>query len=677
MSINRDIANTPSLHKKRGSLKRVFGAVLILIYFITAIATLLVFKISVGKVGDQYVKRFALSQNMLEKNRILSLVQSELALSRKLANDPGLIEWMLNEDDKQLQNSIEKELQSYNRFLKSGTNFIAILKTGSYYINGVKDSENTLSPDDPYSKWFYDAIEGNRSHYINVDYNLQLDEVRVWFNVIVRDNHGSPIGMAGSGMDLGNFLRDLIEDHEPGVETIIINSTGQLQAYKDRSLIEHNARVRKDIDKKTIYDLLDSKQDKDTIREAVLKVSDSAKLEQFKLNIGGKKIIATISSIPELGWYNLVLVDGSLVMGLTDFMPIGIIFLISLLAVMFCVLLILNKLVLRPLGRLTDAAGLVAEGAYETSLPPAKSNEIGRLSDSFNIMTAKIKNYTRNLEQMVEKRTEALNSANKELIESQKRITDSIQYAKLIQSSILPPEKELDDSLKDYFTIFQPLDIVGGDFYFFQKTDEGFFVAVVDCTGHGVPGAFMTMMTAALLSRVIETMPHSEPSAMLEKLHYLVQETLRSENDFSHLENGLDIALCKVNLREKNLKFSGAGLGLITIESNNIEEISGDKLHLGFSNSRKEYKFTNHSLELNGKKRYYMLTDGVLDLPGGKKGFGLGRRKLKNMIIENQKVPMNEQKERFIELLDNYRGNYLQRDDVTMIGFEIKVPEDK
>jgi serine phosphatase RsbU (regulator of sigma subunit) len=159
---------------------------------------------------------------------------------------------------------------------------------------------------------------------------------------------------------------------------------------------------------------------------------------------------------------------------------------------------------------------------------------------------------------------------------------------------------------------------------------------------------------------------------MLENLHYLVQETLKSESEFAHLENGLDIALCKVNRRENVLEFSGAGLGLFICEGENVREITGQRLHLGFSNTRREYKFECQKVELKDDNRYYMVSDGVLDLPGGENGFGLGRKRLKKIIAEIQGVSLREQEKKLMKILENYRGNYLQRDDMVMIGFKVK-----
>ncbi|HWQ66901.1 MAG TPA: PhnD/SsuA/transferrin family substrate-binding protein [Methanospirillum sp.] len=276
----------------------------------------------------------------------------------------------------------------------------------------------------------------------------------------------------------------------------------------------------------------------------------------------------------------------------------------------------------------------------------------------------------------ISKSKKALEEVHEELAETQTRIMDSIHYGKLIQQSIVPSHRELSRFLPDYFILFKPLDIVGGDFYFFKDTKNGFCIATVDCTGHGVPGAFMTMMANALLTRVIETYPEEGPAFLLQKLHVLVQDTLKSQSENNHLENGLDIALCLIDMSAQKLTFAGGGLPLIISESGAIREIPGDRLHLGFSSPRKEYAFTEHQIEIRPDCHYYLLTDGVLDLPGGSHGYGLGRKGLIKLIINLAETPMKRQGDKILSVLTDYQNQYEQKDDMLIIGFSIKGKED-
>ncbi len=272
----------------------------------------------------------------------------------------------------------------------------------------------------------------------------------------------------------------------------------------------------------------------------------------------------------------------------------------------------------------------------------------------------------------IRKSKEDLEQVHAELAETQDRILDSIYYAKLIQQSILPPKADLEKHLKEYFSIFKPLDIVGGDFYLLKKTHDGFVIAVADCTGHGVPGAFMTMMASALLTRVIETNPYDTPASLLIKLHLLLQETLKAQSDKKHLENGLDISLCRVYSDQNTLLFAGGGLPLIFVEDGSVREISGERLHLGFSQIKRNFVFTDHQVVLKQDAQYYLITDGILDLPGGGAGHGLGRNKFMALIKSLSTLPMHEQKKELLHQLTIHQGQWISKDDMTIIGFIIR-----
>ncbi len=658
--------------KFSSSLRRVFMTVVVIIYSITVIASLFAFFLSTKKISTEYVNRYAISQDLLEKNKIRALVDRELALSRKLADDPQIRKWILNEANPLLRKNAEEQLLSYKKYLGSGTQFIAIRSSNNYFINDIKKVGKVLEKSNEGDRWFFDAIKANQDYSLNVNFDSLTDDVRIWINVLVRDNQSNAIAVAGCGISISDFLDKLVVHQEPGLNTIIINSAGEIQAHKDRTIIEHNGRVKKDSDKTTIYNLISDPLEQEILKANILRVDHNAQIQLFSLHYNKQKVVAALGAIPELGWYNLLLVDENSVIGLKDFLPLALVLLISILLILASIVIIFNRLIQTPLSSLTSMADVVAKGSYNTTIPVLNNNEIGKLSQSFNTMTSEIRRYTGNLETMVEERTLELKTANQNLTQIQKRVMDSIQYAKLIQGSFLPSQTEMGKHFAENFVIFNPLDIVGGDFYFFREIEDGYFVACIDCTGHGVPGAFMTMMVNALLNRVIETNQDETPAQLLEKLHLLVQDTLRSKSETKHLDNGLDIALCKVSNSAKTLQFAGGGLPLIIACEGLVKEIPGDFLHLGFS-IRKEYQFTNHEISLDEDYTYYLITDGVLDLPGGEKGFGLGRSTLMEIIKTRQSFDLEKQKLSFIEVLDNYRGTYAQKDDLVFLGFKPKV----
>lgn len=652
------------------SLSKIFLAVLLAVHIVVVLAAMIVFYWRAQRIGDRHIERFALSQSLLEKNHILSVVERELVLSRKLADSPIVVQWVLNQEDIGIKQAAIKHLESYKKFFKSNSYFIAVASNGHYYLDTIKSYSTNLERGNPLDQWFYDTLEQGKPYSLNVNYDKFLNEVRVWINVLIQDNAGKAIGLTGTGMDLTGFLEKLTKSSQPGVSSIIINSSGELEAHQDHSLIDYNARVD-DAKKVTIYDLISNPNDRQSLRSALEKITDD-KVQILNLEMEEGRFVVALRYIEQLGWYNLVLIDGGKILGFSDFMPLGLVFIVSLFIVLGSVVFLLNRLVLKPLGSLTEAAATVAGGAYEITLSEIYGNEIGRLSASFNTMTKKIRSYTQNLENMVEQRTHALVAANKELNEYQKRMTDSIEYAKLIQNSIIPAENELRRHFSDCFVILQPVDIVGGDFYFFRKERDYIWVAAVDCTGHGVPGAFMTMMANALLNNIVETYPKAGTGEVLKMLHSQLQRSLRAESAVRHLENGLDIALCRINPLKKEITFSGAGLPLFIYENGEVKHISGDRLHLGF-NSRKELIFTEHTLEITATRKYYLITDGTMDYPCEPKGYGIGSNGFSKIIADYGKLSLTAQHSRIIETLESNRGEFSCKDDMLIMGFSIKV----
>jgi len=270
----------------------------------------------------------------------------------------------------------------------------------------------------------------------------------------------------------------------------------------------------------------------------------------------------------------------------------------------------------------------------------------------------------------VAERTKELNLANTSLVHAKKRIVDSIEYAKLIQNSILFPESELKNDLNQFFIIYEPLDIVGGDFYFFKKTDKYLWLASIDCTGHGVPGAFMTMMANVILHGIIESNPLGLPSEILREFHFRLRNSLNSKSNYEHLDNGLDIALCRTSKEESQICFAGASLPLIYYDGEQILQIKGDSLHIGYDING-SYNFTDHFIQIRPNSFYYLITDGVLDIPGGKKGFGLGRGNFLKILQSVKDLHAHQQKAEIERQLKAYMGRFENKDDMMIFGFGI------
>ncbi|NLR92344.1 GAF domain-containing SpoIIE family protein phosphatase [Flammeovirga agarivorans] len=268
-------------------------------------------------------------------------------------------------------------------------------------------------------------------------------------------------------------------------------------------------------------------------------------------------------------------------------------------------------------------------------------------------------------------------TAYKELKEKNKSITDSMRYAKTIQSAILPSRKLLSESFKDYFLLYRSKEIVSGDFYWYkEKMIDGKlrkYIAVVDCTGHGVPGAFMSMIGSALLNDIVSTKTVTQTDEILNMLNEGVKESLRQEESLN--DDGMDIALICIESETEdkvNIQFTGAKRPIMIFDhlEKKLNVVNGDSKSIGYS-TRKEKNFSNHQISLNKNDIIYLTSDGYVDQNNLSRR-KIGSIKLKEILEQNATMAMTEQKEYLLNFLKDHRkGGIEQRDDITIMGIKV------
>ncbi|MCU0359653.1 MAG: SpoIIE family protein phosphatase [Bacteroidia bacterium] len=273
------------------------------------------------------------------------------------------------------------------------------------------------------------------------------------------------------------------------------------------------------------------------------------------------------------------------------------------------------------------------------------------------------------LEEKVNERTAEVVEKNKELDEINKDITASIRYAKRIQDAILPPDEYVKTHLPNTFVLFKPKDIVSGDFYFMADKGEHVIFAAVDCTGHGVPGAFMSIVGHNLLERIVGEQGITQPSRILDELNKSISETLR-QNDLEDntVRDGMDLALCSYNRTTHILQFAGAFNPMWLIRNKELIEIKADKFPIGNTKQNENSKFKNHEIVLQKGDTVYVFSDGYCDQFGGPGGKKFKASNLKNLLLNSQHLNMDEQFELLNSTIENWRGNHEQVDDILVIG---------
>lgn len=256
-----------------------------------------------------------------------------------------------------------------------------------------------------------------------------------------------------------------------------------------------------------------------------------------------------------------------------------------------------------------------------------------------------------------------------EIQNKNKKITESINYAKRIQTAILPNTRLINRALPDSFILYKPRDVVSGDFPWFVQIKDDIFIAAVDCTGHGVPGALLSLIGYFLLNDIVRSRKVTEPGKILDLLDEGVTTTLRQDED-STTKDGMDIALCKINLVAGEVEYAGAHRPLYVMKNGIMEEIKGNKFPIGGGIFKNQTNFTNTKVKLSKGDSMYFSSDGFPDQFGGPEGRKFGPKKTREIIERVHTLPMNEAVYVFDKEWENWKGETKQTDDVLLIGIK-------
>ena len=283
----------------------------------------------------------------------------------------------------------------------------------------------------------------------------------------------------------------------------------------------------------------------------------------------------------------------------------------------------------------------------------------------------------RELEQKVKERT--------------RQITDGIDYAQLIQVAVLPGKEYLDQIMPEYFIFYKPKDIVSGDFYWIKEVKNSLIVVAADCTGHGVPGAFMSMLGITLLDEQLEGDRLDAPGKILDNLRSKVKKMLAQKGKAEEQKDGMDMAIAIIDKEKKELQFAGAHNPLylirnssqlagteaelkasMVVNDSHLFELKGDKQPIGVH--WEEKKFTSHRVRLMDNDTLYVFTDGFVDQFGGEQRKKYKSKRFKELLLSFQKESMDKQKQLLEDALESWSGDIDQIDDVCIIGLRMSTP---
>ena len=283
---------------------------------------------------------------------------------------------------------------------------------------------------------------------------------------------------------------------------------------------------------------------------------------------------------------------------------------------------------------------------------------------------------SRNYEKQIEQKNTEITIQRDKIAEKNKEITDSINYAEKIQTAVLPNRQIFNEFFPENFLLYLPKDIVSGDFYWFTNTEDSFIITVADCTGHGVPGALISILGITLINEIIKHKKIESTDQILNELRNGIKSTLNQEKSDSESRDGMDVSLCVIDKSKKVLHYSGAynPIYIVRNDKNNnsfeLLEYKADRMPVGkYPKDEKLFSFQEIGLQKNDT--IYMFSDGYVSQFGGNDGSTFKSKNFKELLLSIQQKPLQIQKEIIFDTFQKWKGRYPQIDDILVIGYKV------
>ncbi|WPC44150.1 SpoIIE family protein phosphatase [Clostridium sp. JS66] len=535
------------------------------------------------------------------------------------ARDPLNVKW-INEEEKnqELGKLVLGNLENIENSYDYNYAFIAGVNTKHYYFrqNSNKTNKNfmVLSESNPDDRWFYQMLKSKKTIAFNINYDIALDESFLFVNTIMGTVE-NPIGITGVGLNLNSITKEFKE--------FKVGKKSNLWMVDENDVIKLSDK-REDIGKK-VQDLLP--------KDVVGKIKDK------NLNEDGKVKVAQYydfdNEINDYAYCKLNSTDWTLFYKIPRKESISLIDSLRVNTIITVILVLLFFMLL------------------------------------YYFISKKIANPYKQVMLLNSELDYKVNIRTQELRESNEKIKDSIEYAKRLQESILPLNSEMKKVFKDSFVIWKPRDIVGGDFFWLRQIDDVTILAVGDCTGHGVPGAFMTMTVNAILHNIVATVDKDDPSLILKELHTRLKETLNKSSNPESVDDGLDIAIFCIN-KKSNLLYCSANLELYIKNGEEVRTFKPQTKGVGYNYIELKENLCNENISIEKGDILIVTTDGFIHQNGGQKNYPFGKKRLYNMIQKCEVKDLDSMKIEFENTLQQYMNDEDQRDDITVFAFKIK-----
>ncbi|GBF34980.1 serine phosphatase RsbU [Desulfocucumis palustris] len=546
-------------------------------------------------------------------SKIDGRVERAKETSLLLARDPEIIQWVTGGDraDSPAGKHAIERITELSRKYDYNNSFVVSTVTNHYWAESGRIID-TMTPADPDDSWFFEVISSKRPVSVVIDYNAERKGTFVFVDALM-GNIEHPLGVAGVGLSLDSLSKEF-QRFKYGEDSDLWVIDGQGKIYLSDNVEQNGKNIRDFVP--------------DSVKNQLLNNFNKNNNSAFDLDYKNSKgqLIDLISyPVKSAGWVLVLQIPRNDTVSFLETIKLNTLSatLIALISITFFFYFVSRYLA----------------NPYKRTLQ-----------------------MNQELESKVAERTRELHEKNQKLI-------DSIEYAVRIQEAVLPSKDKLSGLFKEHFILWKPKDLVGGDFYWVKRFKKDCLVVVGDCTGHGVPGALMTMLSISILNQIVDGHNKENPALLLKKLNNIIKQTLGQQNRQALTDDGLDIGICYFN-GKNTITFAGAKCSLYTRKNDELKIVKGNRKSIGYVKTDANYAYTNNLIDIEENDVLYMTTDGYIDQGGGSNTYSFGKKRFIEVINGCYQKPLALQFDIFIDKLNKYMGDEIQRDDITVMAFK-------
>lgn len=400
------------------SLKYRFILITAGLIFVSSLIALYLFNRSATTIIEQWGQRIAEIQVLYDSARLSQPLDREIALSQQFANSSLMERWATNQNDPGLAREAKQEIERYRQSFRDNNVFVALKESGAYYFNNAANEyasnlhRYNLDAEVAKDAWFYQLIAAERDFHLNVNPDPELGVTMLWIDAQIRTDSGEIVGLAGTGLELAPFLRDIVDLNQPGITSLFLDANGAIQLYRDASLIDFATQVKPDGQKNTIDRLLDTPKDVTAVGQLMRELRQNSQyetqVETVFVTREGTRHLLGIAHLPDIDWFAVTLIDLTELMPVEPFFRTLALMSVMLIASLVMIYLLLNYWFLIPMQKMGGSMLALQNGTFKVERLPKARAEVGRLIAYFGEMAESILRHTDELEDRVQERTHQL-----------------------------------------------------------------------------------------------------------------------------------------------------------------------------------------------------------------------------------------------------------------------------